>query len=192
MKKFLSALLALPLLALITACSDSDKPNVNINLTYGANNVESNGKVYVVAGNDFTIESVQVQAVDQSKKASLGPVTYYLIPNTGTTTVPLLIGTTPVEPFALKMPTAAAESPATTDNTDGSDSSDGTVTKQYLTGQVPLTVGEYLIQMVMPIYEVDCELATGYVTIDVVVVASESDMPQPSTTPQEPVTPTYK
>lgn len=192
MKKFLSVLLALPLMALITACSDSDKPNVNINLTYGNNNVESNGKVYVVAGNDFTIESVQVQAVDQSKKASLGPVTYYLIPNTGTSTMPLLIGTNPIEPFALKMPTVAPETSATTDGSDGSDSSDGTETKQYLTGQVPLTVGEYLIQMVMPVYEVDCELATGYVTIDVVVVASESDLPQPSTTPQEPVTPTYK
>lgn len=189
MKKFLSALLALPLLALITACSDSDKPNVNINLTYGANNVESNGKVYVVAGNDFTIESVQVQAVDQSKKASLGPVTYYLIPNTGTTTMPLLIGTTPVEPFALRLPTTAPEAP-TPETTSGT--TDDTGTTNYLEGDVSLPVGEYAIQMVMPVYEVDCELATGYVTIDVVVVASESDMPQPSTTPQEPVTPTYK
>lgn len=192
MKKFFLALLALPLLGVITACSDSDKPDVDINISYGTDNRVVDGKVYVVAGNDFVIESVNVQAKDQSKKAALGPVTYYLLTNDGNNkTIPLLIGTTPVEPYAMKIPTVASETSGQTDEPGGTDTPTEP-SKQYLVSNVPIPVGVYQIQMVMPVYQVDCELATGYVTVDVEVVASESDLPPVQSTPQEPVSPVYK
>ena len=78
MKKLFLALLALPLLASITACSSDDsQPNVNINITYGNAKVVDN-QVYVVKPDTFRIDRVDVTAVNPDKKATNGPVSYFL------------------------------------------------------------------------------------------------------------------
>lgn len=191
MKKFLFALLALPLLGIMTACSDSDKPDVDINISYGPDNSVVDGKVYVVAGNDIFIESVKAVAKDQSKKAALGPVTYYLIANDGNNhSVPLLIGTTAFEPFALKIPTTAGETSAQADTPDTPDTPGDAESNGYLLSNIHLPVGTYVIQMVMPVYEVDCEMATGYMSIEVEVMPAGSTLPTP--TAPAPASPSYK
>ena len=101
MKKLFLALLALPLLASITACSSDDsQPNVNINITYGNAKVVDN-QVYVVKPDTFRIDRVDVTAVNPDKKAANGPVSYFL------NAVPL--GTNPVAPFGMYLTTADME-----------------------------------------------------------------------------------
>lgn len=97
MKKLFLALLALPLIGMMTACSsDDDMPQVNIDLNYGNSTVVDN-QVYVVKPDTFKIESVTVTAAREGKKATNGPVSYFI------NGVPL--GTNPVAPYGIELPT---------------------------------------------------------------------------------------
>lgn len=139
MKKLFLALLTLPLFAAFTSCSDDDsKPQVYIDIDYGTSAVVD-GSVYVVQPDTFKITSVRVSAVDENKQATNGPVSYFL------NSVPL--GTNPVEPFGIAIPTA------------------------------DLKPGAYAVQLVMPILEVGCELATAVTQVSVKVVADSTDIP---------------
>ncbi|MCM1348130.1 MAG: hypothetical protein NC338_01845 [Firmicutes bacterium] len=97
MKKLLFILLALPLLATFTACSDDDDmPQVNIDITYGNTQVV-NGDIYVVQPDTFKITAITVTAAREGHKATNGPVSYFL------NAVPL--GTNPVMPYGIDLPT---------------------------------------------------------------------------------------
>jgi len=102
MKKLFLALLALPLLASFTACSDDDDnmPDVNLNLTYG-NATVVDDEVYVVKPDTFRIDRVEVTAVNPDKKATNGPVSYFM------NAVPL--GTNPMPPYGMKLYTGDME-----------------------------------------------------------------------------------
>lgn len=139
MKKFFLALMALPLVAALTAChDDDDMPQVNLKVQYNSPVVD--GEVYVVKPNDFKIESVDVTAVREGHKATNGPVSYFI------NAIP--VGTNPVSPYGITIPTADLE------------------------------IGKFVVQMVMPIYEVDCTMATAVSQITVNVVENESDIPE--------------
>lgn len=95
MKKFLLALLALPLLATLTACHDDDElPDVNIDVTY-LNGVVVNGEVYVVQGEEFGIASIVTTAVREGSTATNGAVSYWI------NNIP--VGTTAIQPFAITL-----------------------------------------------------------------------------------------
>ncbi len=92
MKKFLYTLMVLPLLATLSACSDSDNdlPEVDMQVTIsgGVQNEEDN-KIYVEQGTPLVVESVT--AVPRNgKKTTLGLTTYYIngLPQYQTVTVP--------------------------------------------------------------------------------------------------------
>lgn len=92
MKKLFYTLMALPLLASLSACSDSDNdlPEVDMQVTIsgGVQNEEDN-KIYVDQGTPLVVESVT--AVPRNgKKTTLGLTTYYLngLPQYQTVTVP--------------------------------------------------------------------------------------------------------
>ncbi len=95
MKKFLLALMALPLMMSLASCHDDDElPDVNINVTY-KNAVVVDHQVYVVQGQEFGIESIVTTAAQEGKNATNGAVSYWLngIP----------VGTTDVQPFAITL-----------------------------------------------------------------------------------------
>jgi len=103
MKKFLLALLALPLLATLTACHDDDElPNVEIDVTY-LNGVVVNNQVYVVQGQEFGIQSIVTTAVRAGKNATNGAVSYWV------DNIP--IGTTDIQPFAMTLSSKWTEEP---------------------------------------------------------------------------------
>lgn len=103
MKKILLTLLALPLLAITACSSDDDKPQVNVDLSYG-NSTVANNEVYVVKPDTFKVTSVKVTPVREGHKATNGPVSYFL------NGVPL--GTNPVQPFGIAIPTDDMETGA--------------------------------------------------------------------------------
>lgn len=99
MKLFLYLLLALPLLGIFAAsCSDDDKdlPNVTLSMEYSGATY-ADGVFTVEQGDTLSIDALKVIPAEGTKEATLGPVTYYLDN--------LLLGTTPVEPFAIAIPT---------------------------------------------------------------------------------------
>lgn len=101
MKKFLLALLALPMLLAATSCSDDDSlPQVNINLTYG-NAVVVDNRVYVVKNDTLRVESVNVTAVREGHKATNGSVSYFI------DGVP--VGTNPFAPYGIAIATDSFE-----------------------------------------------------------------------------------
>lgn len=96
MKKFLLALLVLPLMASLTACHDDgdDLPAVDIDVTY-TNGTVVNGQVYVVQGQEFGVASIVTTATRDGKNATNGAVSYWI------NNIP--IGTTDVEPFGFTL-----------------------------------------------------------------------------------------
>lgn len=96
MKKFLSILLALPLLTAFTSCHDDDNlPQVDINVTYASPVVDH--AVYVVKPDTLKVERVNVVATRPGHVATNGPVSYWF------NGVPL--GTSFAPPFSIKIPT---------------------------------------------------------------------------------------
>ena len=80
MKKLLYTLMVLPLLATLSACSDSDNdlPEVDMQVTIsgGVQNQDDN-KIYVEQGTPLVVESIT--AVPRNgKKTTIGLTTYYL------------------------------------------------------------------------------------------------------------------
>lgn len=97
MKKLLTLLLAIPLLASFTACNDDDDqmPKVQFTIEYAnASNVD--GTVYILKDSSLTVSALNVKAVNPNHNAALGPVEYYV------NNVP--VGMTPVQPFAITIP----------------------------------------------------------------------------------------
>ncbi len=90
--------MALSLSGSFTSCSsDDEKPQVNIDLTYGNASV-IDGQVYVVQPDTFKILSVAVTPVREGHKATNGPVSYFM------NGVPM--GTNPVAPFGVNILTS--------------------------------------------------------------------------------------
>ncbi len=81
MKKLISLLLALPLMAIaFTSCdnSEDDYPQVSIDFAY-TGGVVSESQVYVVQPDTLCIDSIGVSAVRQGHKAMcVGPVNYWI------------------------------------------------------------------------------------------------------------------
>lgn len=79
MKKIYYFLIALPLLALISACSDDDKdlPKVDITIQYSGA-VDEGGVITLAQGKVLTIDAINVTPVEASKKAVLGNTTYMM------------------------------------------------------------------------------------------------------------------
>lgn len=92
MKKFLLALIALPMMALgFTSCSDDDdlpEANIEVKISGGVQNPDDN-KIYVTEGDVLTFESITAVPTN-GKKTTLGFTTYYIqgIPFAQTFTVP--------------------------------------------------------------------------------------------------------
>lgn len=99
MKKLLNLLMILPVMLFVASCDDDDDrlPNVTFSVEYeGA--VDVDNILYVVKGDNLTINSVSAIPVEGSKEATLGPVTYiwdYQV-----------LGTTAVSPYALTINTS--------------------------------------------------------------------------------------
>ena len=104
MKKILYSLMILPMLAVMSSCSnnDNDLPEVDLQVTVsGGEQNSADNKIYIEQGTPFKVESVT--AVPRNgKKATLGLTTYYLngIPQYQTVTVPFActISTEELEP----------------------------------------------------------------------------------------------
>lgn len=98
MKKLLTLLLALPLLASLSACHDDDDlPDVTLNVTY-SNAVIADNMLYVVHGDTLQIDSVQATPSKPDGKAvKLLAVAYRL---NG-----WLVANVPFPPFGVKIPT---------------------------------------------------------------------------------------
>ncbi len=97
MKKILSLLFLLPLIALVSACHDDDGsslPDVTFNLDV-ANPVATDGVIYVVQGNDFTVNSLSVTNQEQGKGAGITAASYYWDYD--------FLGTTTMPPFSMKI-----------------------------------------------------------------------------------------
>jgi len=78
MKKFYFLLLALPLLALLSACDDDDKsiPEVSLSIKYSGGTL-NDGTLYVVAGETLKIEALIVKPAPGTGNAALGQTTYF-------------------------------------------------------------------------------------------------------------------
>ncbi|MDE7110723.1 MAG: hypothetical protein K2O38_02325 [Muribaculaceae bacterium] len=104
MKKILYSLMFLPMLAIMSACSDSDNdlPEVDMQVTIsGGIQNEDDNKIYVEQGTPLVVESVT--AIPRNgKKTTLGLTTYYLngLPQYQTVTVPFscTLSTTKLKP----------------------------------------------------------------------------------------------
>lgn len=81
MKKTLTILAALLVSTIaLTAChDDNESPQVNISFTYGENVRVVNSDLYIVKGEDFSVESINCEAVRPNTVAVVtGPVNYWL------------------------------------------------------------------------------------------------------------------
>lgn len=78
MKKLYYLLLALPLLALLSACDDDDKslPEVSLSIEYSGGTL-NDGKLYVVQGEPLKIDALIVKPDPGTGKAALGQTTYF-------------------------------------------------------------------------------------------------------------------
>lgn len=97
MKKILSLLLFLPLIALVSSCKDDEGksiPDVNFEMKVD-NVVNADGEIYVVQGNDLTVTSLSVTNAEQGKAAMITAASYYWDYE--------FIGTTTQVPFGLKL-----------------------------------------------------------------------------------------
>ena len=79
MKKFLYLLLALPMLAVMAACSNDDKdmPEVNLHVDYSGA-VLTNNALTIAQGDTLTFNSVTVTPVEGTGNAEIGYVTYLI------------------------------------------------------------------------------------------------------------------
>lgn len=80
MKKFLSLLLAVPMLAMLASCDDDDTkdiPDVNISIEYTGGSL-SDGTMYVVQGDELDITALKVTPAAGTGQATLANVTYFL------------------------------------------------------------------------------------------------------------------
>lgn len=153
MKKLLLALLALPMLAAFTACdSDDDMPQVDLSFDF-ANVKMVNGQAYVVAPDTFKITAINIKAIRPDHSATNGPVSYAL---NG-----VWVGTNPIAPFGITLVTTTAPADSTSFPT--------------------LPVGKYTLTYSMPIYEEDCEIATGAGGLVINVVSDSTSIPADTT-----------
>ena len=98
MKKILTyALLFVAPIVTLTACSnDNDLPDVKFDVTFSGGVVDdSNGIIYVVAGDTLTVNSVSVTNVESNKVAAVTGVEYYWDYD--------FIGSSPFEPYRFKI-----------------------------------------------------------------------------------------
>lgn len=92
MKKFLLALIALPMVALgFTSCSDDDdlpEAKIEVTMSGGVQNPDDN-KIYITEGENLVFESITAVPTN-GKKTTLGFTSYYIqgIPFAQTYTVP--------------------------------------------------------------------------------------------------------
>ncbi|MDE6040165.1 MAG: hypothetical protein K2F99_01170 [Muribaculaceae bacterium] len=98
MKKFLSLMLFLPLVALVASCSDDDKslPNVDIGLQI-ENAVTADGTIYVVQGNELNVAALTVTNLDEGN-AGISAASYYWDYD--------FLGTNYVPPFGIEIQTS--------------------------------------------------------------------------------------
>lgn len=101
MKRILYLLLVLPLLGLVSSCSDDkDLPQVSLSIDYtGA--TEADGSLYVVQGDTLNITALRAIPAEGTKTATLGVVAYFWdgIPQgrTALSPFPISINTTDME-----------------------------------------------------------------------------------------------
>lgn len=77
MKKLLSMLFVLPLIALMVSCDDDDKniPDVSLSIDYSGATL-NDGVLYVVQGDTLSIDSLIITPAPGTGKAIFGNVTY--------------------------------------------------------------------------------------------------------------------
>ncbi len=98
MKKFLFALMALPLMTAFTSCSDDDDvPDVDIKLEFAATNTVINNEVYVVKPEDIQVVAVKVTSNIKDQNAGTSNVSYFL------DGYPM--GTNYISPYGINIPT---------------------------------------------------------------------------------------
>lgn len=99
MKRLYLFLLALlPVIGLTSCSSEDDLPKVDIQVTYsGATDIDE--VLYVVQGNQLSIDAITVTPLDGTKKATIGATAYYWNYQ--------YAGTTIQEPFGMTFNTAA-------------------------------------------------------------------------------------
>ena len=91
MKKLIYLLLVIPFAMMISSCSsDKDLPNVDITMTF-ENAAVSDGVVYVIQDEVFSITGITTKAVDSSQQSAIANVRYFWngIPAPGLTWSPL-------------------------------------------------------------------------------------------------------
>ena len=96
MKKFLSLLLFLPLVALLSSCHDDDGSSIpDVSFYLDVENTVSDGQIYVVQGTDLDVTSLTVTNAEEGKAAIIGNASYYWDYE--------FLGTTNVAPFGMKV-----------------------------------------------------------------------------------------
>lgn len=101
MKRILYLLFVIPLLGLISSCSDDkDLPQVSLSLDYSGA-TEQDGTIYVVQGDTLDITALRAVPAEGTKAATITNVTYFWdgIPQ----------GLFPVSPFPISIKTADME-----------------------------------------------------------------------------------
>lgn len=101
MKRILYLLFVIPLLGLISSCSDDkDLPQVSLSLDYSGA-TEQDGTIYVVQGDTLDITALRAIPAEGTKAATITNVTYFWdgVPQ----------GLFPVSPFAISIKTAGME-----------------------------------------------------------------------------------
>lgn len=83
--------------ALASCSNDDDLPEVKIDISFSRAS-EDNGVLYVMKGNDLSIDALTVTPLNNGKKATLGATAYYWNYQ--------YLGSTVVEPFGLTIDTA--------------------------------------------------------------------------------------
>ena len=166
MKKILSLLFILPLLAVgFTSCDDDDDtPNVSMSISISnAKNID--GQIYMVSGDTLYVDSVNIKNNEEGKTALISSATYYW---NG-----YRLGTTALYPFGFAIATTKY-----------------TVNEQGVaTGTKP---GQYLLEIETPVAAEDKALGIAVLTYVVNVVSDPSEIPSGKSSPNASTTPVYK
>lgn len=166
MKKFLSLLFILPLLAVgVSSChDDDDTPDVSMSISISnAKNID--GQIYLVSGDTLYIDSVNIKNNEEGKSALISSATYYW---NG-----FRLGTSILYPYGFAIATTKYQI-----NNQG-----------VATGTKP---GQYLLAIEAPVAAEDKSLGLAVLTYVVNVVSDPADIPSGPSSQEAPTIPTYK